>query len=105
MIEITEVDGVLQGTIIELVNPIEPDPICTKCKGDKANQPIQGMTIMWGLTQRSGFASGGKILDPQKGKSYKAKISLSDNGTKLKVRGYIGTPALGRTQVWQRVPD
>jgi uncharacterized protein (DUF2147 family) len=29
-------------------------------------------------------------------------MHLSDNGKKLNVRGYIGVPMLGRSQVWVR---
>jgi uncharacterized protein (DUF2147 family) len=27
-------------------------------------------------------------------------VSLTDNGKKLSVRGYIGVPVLGRSQTW-----
>jgi len=44
---------------------------------------------------------GGRILDPENGKTYKCRIKLVDDV--LEVRGYIGIPALGRTQKWYRV--
>ena len=40
---------------------------------------------------------GGDILDPNNGKVYRVKLTLIDGGAKLDVRGYIGTPMLGRT--------
>jgi hypothetical protein len=43
---------------------------------------------------------GGDILDPNNGKVYRVKLKLIDDGSKLDVRGYIGTPMLGRTQTW-----
>jgi uncharacterized protein (DUF2147 family) len=46
---------------------------------------------------------GGDILDPNNGKVYKVRLKLTDAGKKLDVRGYIGTPLLGRTQTWLRV--
>ena len=46
---------------------------------------------------------GGDILDPNNGKVYRVKLKLVDGGAKLDVRGYIGTPMLGRTQTWIRV--
>jgi uncharacterized protein (DUF2147 family) len=45
---------------------------------------------------------GGDILDPNNGKVYRVKLKLVDGGSKLDVRGYIGTPILGRTQTWIR---
>ncbi len=104
IIEIYEVNGGFEGKVIELLNPSKPNPLCDKCKGDKANQPITGMVILWGVTPNDDGESwgGGKILDPKKGKEYKVKLSLQEGGNELKVRGYIGTPILGRTQVWER---
>jgi uncharacterized protein (DUF2147 family) len=45
---------------------------------------------------------GGKILNPADGKSYKVRLSVIDNGQKLEVRGYIGAPMMGQTQIWER---
>ncbi len=42
------------------------------------------------------------ILDPENGKVYSAKMSLSDDGRKLNVRGFLGISLLGRTQTWMR---
>jgi uncharacterized protein (DUF2147 family) len=46
--------------------------------------------------------SGGTILDPNNGKVYQSKATLTDDGKQLKLRGYIGMPLLGRTQTWLR---
>jgi uncharacterized protein (DUF2147 family) len=43
----------------------------------------------------------GNIYDPQNGKTYSCKMTL--DGTKLKIRGYIGISLIGRTEVWTRV--
>ncbi|MGH1440105.1 MAG: DUF2147 domain-containing protein [Cellvibrionaceae bacterium] len=105
IIEIYDNNGELEGKIIELLNPSKPNPLCDKCEGERKNQAITGMVIIWGVTanEENTKWGGGKILDPKKGKIYKVKFSLKDNGGKLKVRGYIGAPLLGRTQVWERV--
>jgi uncharacterized protein (DUF2147 family) len=50
--------------------------------------------LMWG---------GGEILDPNNGKVYKVSLRPQAGGSELVVRGYIGLPALGRSQTWQRV--
>lgn len=107
IVEIENINGVLQGKIVEtLVIPDAPKPltVCVKCKGPRKNQPIIGMTVLWGLTQREegGSWSGGKILDPRTGEIYSCKVKLSEDGKKLSVRGYLGISMLGRTQTWVR---
>ena len=105
IIEITKLnDGTLQGVVRQvLFSDQGPHPICDKCEGERHNQPVEGMTIMWGVKQTGDNEwSGGQILDPAKGKTYKVKLSLDDHGQKLDVRGYIGMPMLGRTQTWSR---
>ncbi len=105
IIEITSVNNVLEGKILELLNADDKNPLCKKCEGERANQPIVGMTILWGVTEASNKKSwgGGEILDPKKGKTYSVKLTLKDGGDELKVRGFIGTPFIGRTQVWKKV--
>ena len=46
-------------------------------------------------------AKGGKIYDPQSGKTYSAQMQSS--GDTLKLHGYLGISLLGRTETWQRV--
>ena len=105
LVEITETGGQLHGRIIKLFNPSKPNPTCEKCDGDKKDQPITGMEILWGLKKDGGEWNGGQVLDPQKGKTYNAKVSLSDNGSKLNLRGFIGFSLIGRTQTWLRETD
>ncbi|GGX54017.1 DUF2147 domain-containing protein [Saccharospirillum salsuginis] len=95
--------GELKGQIIELLNPSEPNPKCTECKGMRKDKPIEGMTFLWGLEQDGDEWKDGKILDPANGKEYSAKVKVIDNGAKLEVRGYLGFALIGRTQVWERV--
>lgn len=106
IVEITQVGDELQGRILKIFQrPDEkPDPVCEACEGDRKNQPIIGMTFLWGLKQDGGDWAGGAILDPKNGKIYNAKASLAEGGHKLRVRGFIGTPLLGRTQTWLREP-
>ena len=106
IVEITLVGDELQGRILKIFyRPDEkPDPVCEACEGDRKNQPIVGMTFLWGLKRDGEDWAGGAILDPKNGKIYNAKASLADGGQKLRVRGFIGTPLLGRTQIWIREP-
>ena len=59
------------------------------------------MNILTGLSKESDEWSGGKILDPKNGKEYKCYIKLEGNN-KLKLRGYFGFAAFGRTTYWYR---
>ena len=100
LVKIEEVDGKLQGTVVDLL--IKPDDtLCKECKGDLHNKPVVGMQIISGLTKEGDAYVGRKILDPENGKTYKCKLWLEDG--KLQVRGYIGF--LFRTQTWNRVNE
>ncbi|MCC4619795.1 DUF2147 domain-containing protein [Xanthomonas cassavae CFBP 4642] len=97
-------NGTLSGKVVDILQSNHgPNPICDKCDGALKGKPIKGMTILWGL-KPDGTAvwSGGSVLDPAKGKTYKAKVTLTDGGKKLQMRGYVGIEALGRTQTWIR---
>jgi uncharacterized protein (DUF2147 family) len=104
LVRITEVGGQFQGKIEKLFREPgeDPSPVCDKCEGELKNKPALGMTILTGLKPDDGEYTGGKIVDPKDGKTYKAKITLIEGGKKLNMRGYIGMPMLGRTQVWVR---
>jgi uncharacterized protein (DUF2147 family) len=106
IIEIYSVEDVLEGKIIELLDP-DSSSICKQCKGERANKPLVGMIILWGVTAADNKQSwgGGEILDPKKGKTYSVKLSLKNSGDELKVRGFIGAPFLGRTQIWKRLSN
>lgn len=97
-------DGGLVGRIEELIRKPgeDPDPVCTKCPGEKKDQPVQGMTILWGLQKDDEEWNGGYILDPDDGRTYRSELHVTDDNGKLEVRGYIGFSLFGRTQVWNR---
>ena len=92
----------LEGRVTKILHSDRgPDPLCENCPGKRKGQPIKGMVILWEMEKKGpGEYSGGRILDPTKGKVYRAKISLRKDGN-LEVRGFIGISLLGRTQIWQ----
>ncbi|MBZ4418250.1 DUF2147 domain-containing protein [Myxococcus sp. RHSTA-1-4] len=104
VIAIYEEGGKLFGKIEKLYREPneEQNPVCDKCEGTLKNQPIIGMVIMRDLKKDDDEWTGGSILDPANGKTYKCKIAVEDKGKKLKVRGYVGMALLGRTQHWVR---
>ena len=104
IIRITEIEGRFQGRI-EKVFP-EPgesaNPVCSECKGELRDQPVVGMTILTELRHIGDEYADGQILDPDSGKLYRCTARLLDGGNRLSIRGYIGIPLLGKTQVWLR---
>jgi uncharacterized protein (DUF2147 family) len=104
LVRITENDGELSGKIEKLFRAPDQDqdPKCVKCGGALKDQPIIGMTILTGLKKDGDSYSGGQIIDPASGKTYKSKLTVAEDGKKLNMRGYIGVPMLGRTQIWLR---
>jgi len=62
---------------------------------------IMGLEILTGLQYKGPNKwGGGRIYDPDKGKTYKCKAWME--GKNLKFRGYIGFSLLGRTTTWTR---
>lgn len=65
------------------------------------NRKIVGLEILKGLQYKGPNKwGGGKIYDPEKGKTYKCKAWME--GGNLKFRGFIGFSLLGRTTTWTR---
>lgn len=102
IVEVTEKDGKIYGKVIEILNPTAKDSKCVNCSDDDKDKPVLGLVIIKGLKKNGNEYSDGKILDPSSGKLYKCNVSL-DGADKLKVRGYVGMSAFGRTQNWTRV--
>ena len=65
------------------------------------NQSLLGLQILRGFRYEDQQWLDGTIYDPKEGKTYRCKITLSDDG-KLKVRGFIGISLFGRTTEWER---
>lgn len=100
-------DGALTGKVVRsLQAKPDTDAHCVLCTDDRKNQPKIGLEIIRGGKKADGkdVWEGGRILDPENGKEYSLRLTPIDGGRKLEVRGYIGAPLLGRTQVWNRLP-
>ena len=104
LIRITDTQGTLQGRIerVFLAPGEDQNPKCVKCEGANRGVPVVGLVILSGLRKDGDEYVDGQILDPDNGSTYRSKVKLLDGGAKLSVRGYIGIPTLGRTQVWVR---
>lgn len=104
VVQFTESDGVVSGKIIKVYDPAKADRVCVKCKGSLKDKPVVGLPIITGLKlKKDNEWDGGQLVDPESGKVYKGKATLSNDGKTLELRGYVGVSALGRSQTWQRV--
>jgi len=107
LVRISEHQGLLVGEIIEVLDTkADPEAVCALCTDDRKDAPIVGLAIIRDVPVAGngrGFWDGGEILDPNNGKVYRVRLALADDGRRLEVRGYIGRPLLGRTQIWHRV--
>lgn len=92
-------NGLYYGKITTLFK--NPKSVCTACTGNLHNKPIVGLVIVQDMKYKDGELYGGKILDPNNGKFYYAKMSIK-NG-KLVLRGSLDKAGLlGRSQTWVR---
>lgn len=82
-----------KGDILDEKNPDKSE----------ATKKLTGKIILRGLSYDGGKDyKGGKIYDPESGKTYSCKATAQDNGD-LRVRGFIGASLFGRTTTWKRV--
>ncbi len=79
---------------IPLSGPAEPMPT------DYRNRSQCHLTIISGAAP-DGREWSARITDPRDGSTYRATLKLDREG-RLRVRGYIGIPLFGQTQVWTR---
>ena len=103
VVRITEKDGVISGAIEKILDPAKQDSRCEECADDdpRKGKPVVGMTILTGLKKEGdNVYGGGRVLDPNNGKTYNARVTVIDGGKKLEMRGSI--LFIGRTQTWLR---
>ncbi|MFH1715087.1 MAG: DUF2147 domain-containing protein [Elusimicrobiota bacterium] len=75
-----------------------PDPA-------KRSQKRLGLEIVKDFEMKSdNKLRGGKIYDPENGKTYSCMITLTKNNL-LKVRGFIGVSVIGRTEIWTKAEN
>lgn len=112
-VRIYEEKGKFFGKIVSLKEPNVPagdkSGLGGKPKTDYHNpkpelrqRPIIGLQIMTDFAPDGpGHWTGGKVYDPESGKTYKSWIALVATN-RLEVRGYLGVSLLGRTVTWTR---
>jgi uncharacterized protein (DUF2147 family) len=106
-------NGPICGLVVGLINPKGPDgnAVAADMATDYRNadpalrtRKVIGMPLIWGFkkTADPNAFEDGHVYNGENGKTYNANISLQPDG-KLRLRGYVGTPMLGETQLWTRV--
>ena len=100
--------GVLNGVLEKrLTKDAKPDDLCKECSDDRKDKPLLGLEIIRNAKKADGKDAaqpvweGGKILDPENGRNYTLRMTPTEGGKKLEVRGSFGP--FGRTQTWTRV--
>lgn len=103
IVQVYERDGLLYGRVKEILDHKYDGVTCHDCAGFAAGKPVLGLVLINGLKPMGQAWDGGTILNPENGKVYRCRMHLTEGGEKLIVRGYIGTPMIGRTQTWDRL--
>ena len=105
LIRIFERGGAFYGRIERSSPGDDFSARCTRCTGDRKDQPIVGLVIMRYLRLKDDEYIGGDILDPRTGGVYSCKFHLADGGRTLRMRGYLGISLFGYTLTWVRVDE
>ena len=82
---------------IRILSTLDPEAL-----DEHTNRPLSGTVIGTDFDSDEHAWTSGKLYDPVSGKTYRARLRVLDDHH-LEVRGYIGTPLLGRSEVWTRL--
>ncbi|MBS0561068.1 MAG: DUF2147 domain-containing protein [Proteobacteria bacterium] len=85
----------LCGSIVG-IDRAQDEPMPTDVQG----RSQCGLTIFTGSAEQQDGVTEGHITDPRNGKTYQAQVWVDPTG-RLHLRGYVGVPLLGATQIWR----
>src|SRR5262249_24120991 len=97
----------LCGRVVWLRSPLDEEGCTLRDRNNPdpslRHRPLEGLEILRGLTGRpDGTWADGEVYDPTTGNTYSCRGTL-DGEKRLRLRGYVGVPLLGRTATWFRV--
>ena len=101
IVEIYEKDNMYRGRVVSIL-PTSKRTHCDACEGELKGKPLVGMDIMYDLKKTEHGGEEGTILNPANGNTYSCYIELVEPN-KLKLRGYLGWPAFGKTMYYNRM--
>ena len=107
-VKITNQGGIYQAQIVWLEHPTDAQgQLKTDTKNPDATlstSPVNDVVVIKGIKydSKNNQWTGGTIYDPASGKTYDVLVEFQDD-TNLKVRGYKGTPAFGKTMIWKKI--
>ena len=93
------------------IEPCGADALCGRIVGltldgseaptptDVEGRPLCGLPILEMRAEAGGRRWRGRITNPRDGARWRAEMWLGEDG-RLRLRGYLGLPLFGSTQVW-----
>jgi uncharacterized protein (DUF2147 family) len=109
VVEIALCGDALCGRVVWLHSPLDEDGCKLRDKNNPdpalRNRSVVGLQILGGLVASDHKPlswTGGTIYDPVSGNTYRCRLDL-DGHDRLRLRGYVGIPLVGRTTTWIRV--
>jgi glucan biosynthesis protein C len=106
-VDIDRCGGALCGRVVWLRSPFDEDGCELRDRHNPdprlRDRPLIGLEILRGLerSDEPRVWTGGSIYDPGTGHTYRCTLTVE--GDRLRLRGYVGVPLLGRTTSWLRV--
>jgi len=104
LVRVSQAEGTLRMIVVALEDPFDAngEPLTDLENPDKSlrGQPILGLDLLSDY-KFSGKRWEGKIYDPESGSVYSSRMKLNDGY--LEMRGYIGTPLLGKTKKFKPI--
>ena len=70
---------------------------------EQRSRQLCGITMLGGFKPSATGWENGWVYDPESGNTYSGTME-PDGPDRLRLRGYVGIPLFGRTEVWSRAP-
>lgn len=104
IVRFEQVNGEYRGVIASIPGAQGKDDElrCTACTGSRRNQPLLKMEIIWGLKRRGLEYTGGSVLDPETGETYRCSLTLAPSGQELRIRYSVDSQHESVSETWIR---